>query len=75
MKYLRTNVNCEQSSSSFSDTLAFCTFFTAQFLEGLGNSVYCSCGTAYLDDNVRKNIIPIFLGTVHSLISYQNFLE
>lgn len=29
---------------------------------GLGGSVYWTCGYAYMDDNVRKNSMPVLLG-------------
>ncbi|XP_065222982.1 solute carrier organic anion transporter family member 74D-like [Planococcus citri] len=56
--YLRTSDQCEQSDTKFPDMVAFYTFVAAQFLMGIGTSMYWTCGIVYLDDNVRKNIAP-----------------
>lgn len=34
----------------------------AHAMLGLGGSLYWTCGAAYLDDNVRKNAVPLLLG-------------
>lgn len=34
----------------------------AHAMLGLGGSLYWTCGAAYLDDNVRKNSVPVLLG-------------
>lgn len=34
----------------------------AHAMLGLGGSLYWTCGAAYLDDNVRKNAVPMLLG-------------
>lgn len=34
----------------------------ANALLGMGVSLYWTCGAAYLDDNVRKNAMPMMLG-------------
>lgn len=34
----------------------------AHAMLGLGGSLYWTCGAAYLDDNVRKNTVPVLLG-------------
>ncbi|XP_065220372.1 solute carrier organic anion transporter family member 74D-like [Planococcus citri] len=60
--YLRTNINCKQSDdASFPDRMSFYIFLCAQLLMGIGSSVFWTCGSVYLDDNVRKNVFPILI--------------
>uniref|UniRef100_A0A2S2QWB4 Solute carrier organic anion transporter family member 3A1 n=1 Tax=Sipha flava TaxID=143950 RepID=A0A2S2QWB4_9HEMI len=34
---------------------------------GMGFSLYWTCGAAYLDDNVRNNVMPMLLAIVHCI--------
>ncbi|XP_015376855.1 PREDICTED: solute carrier organic anion transporter family member 4C1-like [Diuraphis noxia] len=42
-------------------------FCAAHAMLGLGGSLYWTCGAAYLDDNVRKNSVPVLLGKIRKL--------
>jgi len=33
-------------------------FFLAQFISGIGGSLYYTLGTSYMDDNIRKSKTP-----------------
>ncbi|KAL5240236.1 hypothetical protein ACI65C_007646 [Semiaphis heraclei] len=39
----------------------------AHAMLGLGGSLYWTCGAAYLDDNVRKNSVPVLLAIVQCI--------
>jgi len=41
----------------------------AHAMQGVGSSVYYTLGIAYLDDNARKNKVPVLLGK-HFLLIY-----
>lgn len=58
---MSTNVNCGVDNSMV-DTFAFFTFFISNIILGMGTAVYWTCGAAYLDDNARKNVVPVLLG-------------
>jgi len=60
LKRLSTNAACEKNNYGNSST--FYISFVAQIIVGMGSAVYWTCGAAYLDDNVRKNIVPVLLG-------------
>ncbi|VVC39928.1 Organic anion transporter polypeptide OATP,Kazal domain,Major facilitator superfamily domain [Cinara cedri] len=42
-------------------------FSIGHALLGLGGSLYWTCGAAYLDDNVRKNAVPVLLAIVQCI--------
>ncbi|XP_065222460.1 solute carrier organic anion transporter family member 74D-like [Planococcus citri] len=63
---MSTNVNCG-ADNSMVDIFAFCIFFVSSIVLGMGTAVYWTCGAAYLDDNARKNIVPVLLAVVQSI--------
>ncbi|XP_025194151.1 solute carrier organic anion transporter family member 5A1-like isoform X2 [Melanaphis sacchari] len=40
---------------------------SAHAMLGLGGSMYWTCGAAYLDDNARKNVVPLLLAIVQCI--------
>ncbi|XKL63602.1 hypothetical protein PGB90_005966 [Kerria lacca] len=63
LKKQSTNINCGIGNDN-TNILSFYIFFFSQIILGIGTAVYWTCGATYLDDNVRKNIVPALLAIV-----------
>lgn len=61
MVKLSTNIKCNTTNSD-SDTVSYYIFLSSQVILGVGTAVFWTCGVTYLDDNVRKNVVPMLLG-------------
>ena len=55
--------SCEGDITGESYNMPFVVFFISQFILGVSVSSYHSIGIAYLDDNLKKNEMPIYFGS------------
>lgn len=53
-----------QDCDSSDDMFSVLVLAISSVVLGVGSSTYWSLGVAYLDDNVRKNKMPVILGKV-----------
>lgn len=51
----KTTSECEIEDSNYSLTLIL---FIAQFISGIGGSLYYTLGVSYMDDNIKKSKTP-----------------
>ncbi|XP_050421876.1 solute carrier organic anion transporter family member 74D-like [Adelges cooleyi] len=66
-KMCDANVFTEDCENKEFWNMAALILCAAHAVIGLGSSVYWTCGTAYLDDNVRKNSFPVLLAIVQCI--------
>lgn len=52
--------NCDELR--WQTVVAVCILFIANFLKGIGSSIFYTIGFPYLDDNVKKKKSPAYLG-------------
>lgn len=57
--------HCEESSGNFAPQVLL---FMAQFVSGIGGSLYYTLGVSYMDDNIQRSKTP-------ALISFSYFLR
>lgn len=50
-----TSSQCEMEGGNYSPQLIL---FTAQFISGIGGSLYYTLGVSYMDDNIKKSKTP-----------------
>lgn len=50
-----TQMGCEIESGNYAPQLIL---FTAQFISGIGGSLYYTLGVSYMDDNIKKSKTP-----------------
>lgn len=50
-----TTSECEMEGGNYSPQLIL---FTAQFISGIGGSLYYTLGVSYMDDNIKKSKTP-----------------
>lgn len=57
-------VECLESEGNFAPQLVL---FAAQFISGIGGSLYYTLGVAYMDDNIKKSKTPVLLSLSYFL--------
>ncbi|XP_066158162.1 solute carrier organic anion transporter family member 74D-like isoform X1 [Euwallacea fornicatus] len=61
----RKDVHCERESGNYFPQLIL---FTAQFISGIGGSLYYTLGVSYMDDNIKRSKTP-------ALFSFSYFIR
>ena len=55
---LRGGIECEEGEGNFAPQVVL---FLAQFISGIGGSLYYTLGVSYMDDNIKKSKTPVLL--------------
>ncbi|CAM1327796.1 Uncharacterised protein g9587 [Pycnogonum litorale] len=58
---------CDVARKTSETTTAVSLLFLGNFINGIGSTAFYIIGTPYLDDNVSKNRIPLYLGIIYSV--------
>lgn len=52
------SIACEEGEGNFAPQVVL---FLAQFISGIGGSLYYTLGVSYMDDNIKKSKTPVLL--------------
>lgn len=81
IRALNKENTCDLGNDNFNffRNLIILPFVVSQFLIGFATALHRSCGAAYLDDNTRKNVFPIWFGRLivtwyHSQTAINDYL-
>lgn len=63
----RGGIECEDGEGNFAPQVVL---FLAQFISGIGGSLYYTLGVSYMDDNIKKSKTPVLLSKLHLLFFF-----
>ncbi|XP_023302200.2 solute carrier organic anion transporter family member 74D [Lucilia cuprina] len=58
------SIECEEGEGNFAPQVVL---FLAQFISGIGGSLYYTLGVSYMDDNIKKSKTPVLLSLSYFL--------
>lgn len=61
----RKNATCETEAGNFSPQIIL---FVAQFISGIGGSLYYTLGVSYMDDNIKRSKTPALFSKYNTKI-------